>query len=134
MPESNDPSTLPDRAPVPNPDNQPSASPPRVGEASGGFSEAPEARIERAVDDIELRFDHHRPSSNAVIELHGDVRYACATVAIKLVREVPPCRELSLALTKLEEAMMWANAAIARHISAPANRAALDALADEPSA
>ena len=31
----------------------------------------------------------------------------------------PPCREQSLAITALEEAMFWANAAIAREITAP---------------
>ena len=30
-----------------------------------------------------------------------------------------PCREQSLAITALEEAMFWANAAIAREITAP---------------
>ena len=32
-----------------------------------------------------------------------------------LVDECPDSRELSVALTKLEEAVMWANAAIARN-------------------
>jgi hypothetical protein len=31
--------------------------------------------------------------------------------------EYPPGREKALAITKLEEAMLWANAAIARQIS-----------------
>lgn len=29
---------------------------------------------------------------------------------------IPPCRELSIAQTKIEEAMMWARAAVARNI------------------
>lgn len=110
----------------------PRIDPPDPPDFEGPAPYTDEKRIEAAVDNIELRFDDHRPSSNGVRDLHGDVRYACATVAVKLVRELPPCRELSLALTKLEEAMMWANAAIARHISAPANQAALDALPSEP--
>lgn len=33
--------------------------------------------------------------------------------AERLIRRIGPCRERSLALTKLDEALMWANAAIA---------------------
>lgn len=45
---------------------------------------------------------------------HAMVRAACKAAADRLIEEVPEGRELSLALTKLEEAMMWANAGIAR--------------------
>jgi hypothetical protein len=36
-------------------------------------------------------------------------------LAEEITRSCPECREKSLALTKVEEAVMWANAAIARH-------------------
>jgi hypothetical protein len=49
---------------------------------------------------------------------HGDVRSGCHDLAEYLGTLCPPGRELSIALTKLEEVMMWANAVIARE---PAN-------------
>jgi hypothetical protein len=42
-------------------------------------------------------------------------RYRCLDLAQFLERNVPPGRELSTALTKLEEVMFHANAGIARH-------------------
>lgn len=42
------------------------------------------------------------------------VRLACKAAADSFIEMVPEGRELSLALTKLEEAMMWANEGIAR--------------------
>lgn len=68
--------------------------------------------------DIAKRFKHHPPKDAAVGQLHGEVRDAIGAVARDLVDNIPPCRELALAVTKLEEAMMWANAAIAREMSA----------------
>ena len=47
---------------------------------------------------------------------HERVREACHRLALDLIELAPPSRELSLALTSLEEAMMWANAAIARNV------------------
>lgn len=63
--------------------------------------------------DINNRFDYHRPNGDKVAA-HEGVREACKEVAHKFDREIPPGREKALALTKLEEAMFWANAAIAR--------------------
>lgn len=42
-------------------------------------------------------------------------REDCRVVALRLRQRCPASRELSLALTKLEEVMFWANAAIARN-------------------
>lgn len=39
----------------------------------------------------------------------------CRVIALRLRQRCPPSRELSVALTKLEEVMFWANAAIARN-------------------
>ncbi|MCO6436533.1 MAG: hypothetical protein J5J06_05550 [Phycisphaerae bacterium] len=64
---------------------------------------------------IEHNFTHHVPVNEAVCRLHADVRKACRKAALDIAFLCPESRERSLALTKLEEAMMWANAAIARN-------------------
>jgi len=63
---------------------------------------------------LENNISHHTP--------HGDqaVRYEANREDIKilgneLLHRCPPSRELSLALTHLEEVCFWANAAIARN-------------------
>jgi len=57
------------------------------------------------------RFRYHKPS-RAGVERIENVRQACRDLESVLLEHVPPGRELSLALTKLEEAAMWANKAI----------------------
>lgn len=64
-------------------------------------------------DDINHRFDYHRPDTDQVSS-HESVRDRCKDLAHHLDVMLPPGREKALALTKLEEALMWANAAIAR--------------------
>lgn len=63
---------------------------------------------------IEKRdFVYHSPS-NEQIEDYKTIRYK-AQVFAHLINELcPDSREKSLALTNLEQAVMWANAAIAR--------------------
>ena len=63
--------------------------------------------------DINNRFDYHRPSE-AKVQLHEAVRTEARAVAHQFDTVLPPSREKALAMTKLEEALMWANAAIAR--------------------
>lgn len=60
------------------------------------------------------RFEHHPPRTAQDAEKHQGVREALQCVADLVVAMVPAGREQSLALTKLEEAMFWANAGIAR--------------------
>lgn len=64
--------------------------------------------------DLENRFKHHPPTSDAVADRYVSVRSWCLQFARGIVEITPASREQSLALTKLEEAMFWANAAIAR--------------------
>jgi hypothetical protein len=64
--------------------------------------------------DIENRFNYHQPPTDARIEAHAGVRAVLAETAKYIVGRVPAGREQSLAVTKLEEAMFWANAALAR--------------------
>lgn len=71
-------------------------------------------------DELTRRFNYHQPNTQEKVGRHQRVREACRTAAVELVEVTgPPTREQSLAITKLEEAMFWANAAIAREISAP---------------
>jgi hypothetical protein len=64
--------------------------------------------------DLRHRFDHHPPSGTKA-EKHQTIRRDCLMVAQTIDVLTPDSREKSLAITALEEAMMWANAAIARH-------------------
>lgn len=66
-------------------------------------------------DDLANRFDYHPPGDRLTVAAHEGVRATCRTLAEHLVTVLPPGREASLAVTKLEEVMFWANAAIARH-------------------
>ncbi|MEV0031415.1 hypothetical protein [Nocardia sp. NPDC050793] len=63
--------------------------------------------------DINHRFDYHRPSTAKVTAYEG-VRAGCRELAHQFDRDLPPGREKALAITQLEQAMFWANAAIAR--------------------
>lgn len=65
-------------------------------------------------EDLEWRFRHHAPPDQHRIADHAEVRARCLELAIDLNRIVPDGREKSLAMTNLEEVMMWANAGIAR--------------------
>lgn len=64
--------------------------------------------------DINNRFDFHPATTAEKRGEHTSIREACKTLAHTLDAKVPPGREKALALTKAEEAMFWANAAIAR--------------------
>lgn len=70
----------------------------------------------RGIDqaDLDNRFDFH-PATDVTGPKHDAVRKHAKYIAEALVALVPPGRELALAITALEEAMMWANAGIARH-------------------
>lgn len=71
-------------------------------------------------DELARRFDYHPPESQDIVERHEQVREVCFGAAEELIMLTgAPSREQSLAITKLEEAMFWANGAIAREIRAP---------------
>lgn len=64
--------------------------------------------------DIDHRFNYHRPTPEKVAA-HENTRAACRDLAHRFDRTLLASREKALAVTKLEEAMFWANAAIARN-------------------
>lgn len=63
---------------------------------------------------IENDFSYHAPSPEK-IDKHETLREATKALALMYLELVPGGREQSLALTKLEEAVMWANAGVARN-------------------
>jgi hypothetical protein len=66
------------------------------------------------VDEISKRFTYHPPKGGQP-EKYQDIRARARELAEKIVELVPDSREQSLAITKLEEVVMWANAGIARN-------------------
>jgi hypothetical protein len=73
---------------------------------------------EQDMDRDENNVNHHVPFGDQAERYQGN--RACALVLIASFRgNCPPSRELSLALTKVEEALFWANAAIARNEKDP---------------
>jgi len=67
-----------------------------------------------AIDRIENAFEYHSPT-DAQQRKYVAIRNTAREVAYMLTELCPDSRELSLAMTKLEETVMWANAAIARN-------------------
>lgn len=63
-------------------------------------------------EDVLNRFRYH-PATNTTGALHDEVRTMFAEAALALLDLVPAGRHQSLALTALQEAMMWSNAGIA---------------------
>jgi hypothetical protein len=64
--------------------------------------------------DLHNRFAFH-PADEITGPIHAEVRDRCYALAVVLSGLMPLSREASLCITRLEESMMWANAAIARH-------------------
>ncbi len=62
--------------------------------------------------DLENRFAHHQADESSALK-HDNVRFVCREAAKAIVAMTPSGREQSLAVTALQEAMMWANTAIA---------------------
>lgn len=60
------------------------------------------------------RFEYHPPVTPQRVRDHEKARKLFQVLAIDLNEALPEGREKSLVMTKIEEAMFWANAAIAR--------------------
>jgi hypothetical protein len=63
---------------------------------------------------IENNFKYHSPKAGQP-EKYLEIRERAKELAYLIDVECPNSREKSLALTKLEESVMWANASIARN-------------------
>jgi hypothetical protein len=64
--------------------------------------------------DLRHRFQFHPADADNTQAAHAEVRNICLDAAESINDLLPDGREKSLAITHLEEAMMWANAGIAR--------------------
>lgn len=64
--------------------------------------------------ELNWRFMYHPPKDDSTKQKHEYVRDISAKIARAFFWNLPEGREKSLAITKVEEAMFWANAAIAR--------------------
>lgn len=60
------------------------------------------------------RFTYHKPNADQVERYEG-IRAKALLFAMEVCGSCPESRERSLAITKIEEAVMWANSAIARN-------------------
>lgn len=65
-------------------------------------------------ESIERNFTYHPPKDGQQ-ERYESLRKMGQILANRLSEFCPPSRERMLAITKLEEAIFWANAAIARN-------------------
>lgn len=65
--------------------------------------------------DIEHRFAFHAATTDEKRDAHTSVRQQCRQLADSLNAQLPEGREKAVVMTKLEEVMFWANAALARN-------------------
>ena len=65
------------------------------------------------MDDLKTRFTYHPPTQVTGPQF-GGIRSRLLEVAEYIIAHTPNSREQSLSITMLEQAMFWANAAIAR--------------------
>lgn len=65
-------------------------------------------------DQIEKAFTYHAPREGQP-EVYVEIRQKAKEFACTVLALCPDSREQSLALTKIEEAVMWANAGVARN-------------------
>lgn len=67
-----------------------------------------------SVDELDSRFDHHPSTSESISEAHQTIRELFKNAAEVIDDLVIDGREKATALTKIEEAMFWSNASVAR--------------------
>ena len=62
----------------------------------------------------EDRFKYHPANTDQKREAHTDVRAGARRLTEFIIANVPAGRERDLSIERVEEAMFWANAAVAR--------------------
>lgn len=67
-----------------------------------------------AGNELDRIYQHHEPTEEKKV-VYANLRSAAQGFASLILRTTKPSREQALALTKIEEAMMWANAGVARN-------------------
>ena len=70
------------------------------------------------LEELENNFSYHAPNPDWGEDKrkhHMLARATCLVTAKEIFQLCPDCAERTLAIRKVEEAMMWTNAAIARH-------------------
>lgn len=88
---------------------------PLTGRVPTSANPAPSTWRGPSNDELANRFEHHPPPNDDVALLHGDTRRRFLALAVSLNDTLPAGREKALVFTALEEASMWAQAAIARN-------------------
>ena len=63
--------------------------------------------------EIRNRFGYHKPQNEEIVETHQYLRGVMQDTGNIFDRLLPESRAKSVAITKLEEALMWANKALA---------------------
>ena len=64
-------------------------------------------------NDFDIRLTYHPPKTDQIPK-YRELRQCTRSLALLIEGSCPDSQERSLAITRLEEALMWANAAIAR--------------------
>jgi hypothetical protein len=65
-------------------------------------------------EELTNRFTYH-PPTNEQVEKYQAIRKVGHLMASMITEFCPDSRELAIALTKIDEAVMWSNASIARN-------------------
>lgn len=70
------------------------------------------------INELVSKFGFHPAKTTEIQNAHAKIRNLCLDLAEEIANIVPDSQELDLAITKLEEVMMWSNAGIARRLNA----------------
>ena len=82
----------------------------------GAYFESSKEAFQAEVDTWADRMGYHK-ANDTTVPLHQGLRQDFIHVAEMVIRSVPPGRERSLALTALQESLMWANAGVAINLA-----------------
>ena len=79
---------------------------------------SPQEVTPRTRDEVVTWFSFH-PATGSKAQRHENVRSMHRSMALWILAAIPECRERSTALTRLQESMMWCNAAVAYRLDQP---------------